>query len=256
MKLGLVTYMWGADWDLPTIIKNCADAGFEGVELRSTHKHGVEVTLSKAERQEVRKRFADSPVKCLGPGSACEYHSPDHGIVLQNVELTKKFVELSADIGATGVKVRPNGFAKGEDRDKTIERIGLALKECGEFAAGYNQEIRVEVHGNGTSDPAVIRKIMDIANHPQVVVCWNSNPGEPINGSIKQAFDLLKHKFGATIHIHDLFDKTYPYREFFSLLKAQNYTGYCLSESPPTTDAPRVMRYYRALFDELVKNPA
>lgn len=253
MKLGMVTYMWGAEWDLPTLIKNCADAGFEGVELRSTHKHGVEVTLSKEQRAEVRKRFDDSPVKFVGPGSACEYHSADHGVVQQNIELTKKFVELSADIGGTGVKVRPNGFVKGEERDKTIERIGLSLRECGEFAAGYKQEIRVEVHGNGTQDPAVIQKIMQIANHPLVVVCWNSNPGEPINGSIKQPFDLLKSKFGQTFHIHDLFDKTYPYRELFQLLKAEKYEGYMLSESPATADAPRVMRYYRALFDELSK---
>ena len=28
MQLGLVTYMWGADWDLPTLIKNCEATGF------------------------------------------------------------------------------------------------------------------------------------------------------------------------------------------------------------------------------------
>ena len=42
MQLGLVTYMWGADWDLPTLIKNCQLTGFRGVELRTAHKHGVE----------------------------------------------------------------------------------------------------------------------------------------------------------------------------------------------------------------------
>ena len=47
MKLGIVTYMWGADWDLPTLIKNCEATGFEGVELRSTQKHGVEPSLTK-----------------------------------------------------------------------------------------------------------------------------------------------------------------------------------------------------------------
>src|SRR5262249_6417584 len=139
LHLGLVTYMWGSEWDLPTLIGNCEKTGFEAVELRTTHKHGVEVTLSKAERQDVKKRVADSKVKCLGPGSACEYHSVDHGVVAQNIDLTKKFVELSADIGGTGVKVRPNGFAKGEDRDKTIERIGLSLRECGKFADGFQQ---------------------------------------------------------------------------------------------------------------------
>ena len=135
MKLGLVTYMWGAEWDLPTLIKNCEATGFGGVELRSTHKHGVEPSLTKVQRVEVRKRFADSTVTCVGPGSACEYHSPDHGIVQQNVELTKQFILLSEDIGGSGVKVRPNGFNKGEDESRTIERIGLALRECGQFAA-------------------------------------------------------------------------------------------------------------------------
>ena len=50
------------DWDVPTIIKNFEATGFEGVELRTTHAHGVEVSLSKAERADVRKRFADSKV--------------------------------------------------------------------------------------------------------------------------------------------------------------------------------------------------
>ena len=31
--------------------------GFEVVELRTTHKHGVEPTLSEAERQRVKERF-------------------------------------------------------------------------------------------------------------------------------------------------------------------------------------------------------
>lgn len=253
LRLGMVSYLWGAEWDLATTIKNCADTGFEGVELRTTHKHGVEITLSAAERAEVRKRFADSPVKFVGPGTACEYHSADHGVVQQNIDLTKRFIELSAETGGTGVKVRPNGFPKGIDKSKTIAQIGQALRECGEFAAQHKQEVRVEVHGGGTSDPAVMRQIMEAADHPAVVVCWNSNPGETINGSIAAAFEQLKTKFGATLHIHDLFDTSYPYRELFGLLQAQNYDGWCLSESPATTDPLRVMRYYRALFLELTK---
>src|SRR5690606_34209417 len=68
-KVGFVTYQWGKDWDLPTLIKNCETAGLLGVELRTTHAHGVEITLDKNQRDEVKKRFADSPVICLGPGS-------------------------------------------------------------------------------------------------------------------------------------------------------------------------------------------
>jgi sugar phosphate isomerase/epimerase len=250
MKLGLVTYNWGMDWDLATLIKNCEATGFEGVELRSTHKHGVEPSLSEAARREVKQRFADSKVRCVGLGSACEYHNPDHGIVLQNVELTKQFVLLSRDIGASGVKVRPNALVKGEEQKRTVERIGMALRECGQFAAEHGQEIRVEVHGPGTSSPQVIRDIMDVARHKSVKVCWNSNPNETIGGSIQTNFDLLKADFGQTVHIHDLFDD-YPYRELFKLLRGMKYSGYCLSESPATTDPIKVMKYYRALFDSM-----
>src|SRR5688500_16796997 len=42
MKIGIVTYNIAKDWDVTTIIKNCAATKFEGVELRTTHKHGVE----------------------------------------------------------------------------------------------------------------------------------------------------------------------------------------------------------------------
>ena len=43
MKLGLVTYNMAKDWDVPTIIENCVETVFSGVELRTTHSHGVEV---------------------------------------------------------------------------------------------------------------------------------------------------------------------------------------------------------------------
>ena len=42
LKLGIVTYNIAKDWDIPTIIANLTEAGFDAVELRTTHKHGVE----------------------------------------------------------------------------------------------------------------------------------------------------------------------------------------------------------------------
>ena len=50
MKLGLVTYNMAKDWDISTIIEQCVETGFKGVELRTTHAHGVEVDLSASER--------------------------------------------------------------------------------------------------------------------------------------------------------------------------------------------------------------
>src|SRR5258708_26383361 len=77
MKLGIVTYNIAKDWDVPTIIKNCTEAQFQGVELRTSHAHGVEVSLNKDQRAEVKKHFKDSPVEIMGLGSAFDFHTPD-----------------------------------------------------------------------------------------------------------------------------------------------------------------------------------
>src|SRR5689334_10282786 len=77
MKLGTVTYNIAKDWDVPTIIKNCTEAKFQGVELRTGHVHKVEVALTKDQRAAVKKRFLDSPVELMGLGSAFDFHTPD-----------------------------------------------------------------------------------------------------------------------------------------------------------------------------------
>src|SRR5437867_2761707 len=61
-RLGIVTYNIAAAWDVPTIVKVCKSVGLSPVELRTTHKHGVEPSLSADERKEVRQRFADAGV--------------------------------------------------------------------------------------------------------------------------------------------------------------------------------------------------
>ena len=142
MKLGLVTYLWAKDWDLPTLIANCEKTGYLGVELRCDHKHGVETKLSASERAEVKKRFDDSPVDCLGYGANFEYHSPDQAILRKNIDQTKEYIKLCKDIGATGIKVKPNNLPKEVSKEKTIAQIATSLNEVGKFAKDYGQLVR------------------------------------------------------------------------------------------------------------------
>src|SRR5262245_45118281 len=152
-KLGLVTYNLAAAWDLPTTLKVCQSTGLAAVELRTTHKHGVEPSLTKQQRQDVKKQFADSGVVCWGTGSVCEFHAADQAVVKRTIETCKAFAELTRDIGGKGVKVRPNGLPKDVPVEKTLEQIGKALTECGKAASDAGVEIWVEVHGAGTSHP-------------------------------------------------------------------------------------------------------
>jgi sugar phosphate isomerase/epimerase len=249
-KLGTVTYNLAKDWDVPTIIKNCEATGFEAVELRTTHKHGVEPALGGPDRAEVRKRFADSKVRLLSLGTVCEFHSPDAAVVRKNIDECRRFLELARDLGCLGVKVRPNGIPSGVPEEKTIAQIGAALLECGRIGSDMGVEVWVEVHGRDSAHPRRCAAMMRACGHSSVGLCWNSNATDLMGGtSVRPAFDLLK-PWLLNVHINELWND-YPWREFFTLLRESRYSRYTLAEIPATTDPLRLMKYYRALWQEL-----
>ncbi|HPU85859.1 MAG TPA: sugar phosphate isomerase/epimerase [Candidatus Latescibacteria bacterium] len=251
MRIGTVTYNLAKSWDIPTIIKNCSETGFEGVELRTTHAHGVELTLSKSERETVRKQFADSPVSIAGLGSVYEYHSTDPAEVRRNVEGSKEYIKLAADVGSPGIKVRPNNAPDEVPLAATLEQIGRALREVAQFGSDYGVEVRLEVHGRITCNPPNIRTILDHADHWNLKACWNSNDSDMgPDGTIRKNFNLLKHDIGL-VHMTDLANPGYPWRELFSGLRSIGYKGFCLAEVPESAEPLRFMRYYRALWMEL-----
>ncbi|MBX3179911.1 MAG: sugar phosphate isomerase/epimerase [Candidatus Hydrogenedentes bacterium] len=252
MKLGLVTYLWGQHWDLDTIIKNCAASGVLGVELRTEHAHGVQPEISQAARAEVKKKFADSPVICLGPGTNQKYDSPDPAVLRKNIEGTFEFIRLSHDIGASGVKVKPDHFQEGVPREVTIEQIGKSLNEVGKFAGDFGQEIRLEVHGSCAELPT-IKAIMDVADNPNVGVCWNSNDQDLQGEGLEYNFNLVKDRFGATAHIRELNVGDYPYQELMNLFVAMDYKGWiCLECRTEIEDGIAALTEQREIFESMV----
>lgn len=257
-KLGLVTYNVPKDWDLPTLLKVCKEVGIAAVECRTTHKHGVEPTLTAEQRKEVKKQFADSGVVFWGCGSACEFHSADPAVVKKNIEETKQFVGLAKDLGGRGVKVRPNGVPKGADEQKTYEQIGRALQECGKAAADAGVEIWVEVHGAITQIPKNMKAIMVACGHKAVGVCWNSNGPDIENKSVAKSFEMLK-PWLKSCHINDLDNDAngkYPYRELFKLLRESSYDRYTLCEyGKPfgVAEGTAFLKKYKETWEKLVR---
>ncbi|MBI3682084.1 MAG: sugar phosphate isomerase/epimerase [Acidobacteria bacterium] len=254
MLLGAVTYNVLKDWDLETIIQKLEAAGFEAVELRAQHKHGVEPALPAAGRKRVQERFSRSKVRLLSYGSTCEFHSPDAAVRQKNIEEAKQFIELAHDTGAWGVKVRPNGISAELGREKTIQVIGDCLREVGDYGARMGIEIWMEVHGRDTQNPPVSAAIMKAARHENVGLCWNSNATDVVNGSLKQSFDLLR-PWIKNVHINELAGP-YPYRELFALLRASKYDRYTLCEAQESKEPERFLRWYKALWTELNRSCA
>ena len=252
MKLGLVTYLWGQDWDLPTVIANCEKSKVLGVELRTQHAHGVESSLNRRQRREVKKRFADSPVTLLGPGTNFAFHHTDPAKLRRDIDGAKEYIKLSYDCGGSGIKVKPNDLPKGVPHEKTTEQIGKSLNELGRFAAEYDQVIRLEVHGACSKLP-IMKAIMDVAEHPRVGVCWNCNSQDLDGEGLEYNFNLVKDRFGDTVHIRELNIGDYPYQELMNLFVKMDYNGWILLEArTKPKDRVKALAEQRGVFADMV----
>ena len=255
VRFGLVTYQWGRDWDLPTLIANCERTGFLGVELRTQHAHGVETNLTPDQRNEVKKRFDDSTVTCIGYGSNFEYHSPDPVKLRENIEQTKEYIKLCKDIGASGIKVKPNNLPDEILQEKTIAQIAASLDEVGKYAQDFGQLVRVEVHGNLTQELPNMRAIFEHVTEPNVKICWNSNDTDLLPPGLDGNFNMVKNWFGDTVHIRELNVGDYPYQQLFNLLTDMQYNGWILLEArTEPEDRVAAMKEQLILFNQLIDN--
>ncbi|MBK7493986.1 MAG: TIM barrel protein [Candidatus Omnitrophica bacterium] len=106
------------------------------------------------------------------------------------------------------MKVRPNSLPQGIPEEAVLEQIGHSLREVGKTAEGLGVEVRLEVHGKETCRLPRIRKIMDYADHPSVVVNWNSNKEDLMDGGFDAGFDLVKDRI-RHVHINELYNEEY-----------------------------------------------
>jgi hypothetical protein len=196
--------------------------------------------------------FEDSPVKCVGYGSNFEYHSPDPDQLRENIEQTKEYIKLCRDIGATGIKVKPNYLPPGIPREKTIAQIAGSLNEVGRFARDFDQLIRVEVHGEITQELPVMKAIFDQVTEDNVKICWNCNDQDLLPPGLEGNFNMVKKWFGDTIHVRELDSTDYPYQQLFDLLSGIRYEEWILLEAR-TEPADRVgaMKEQLKIFNRL-----
>lgn len=257
LKLGLMTYMIGAAWDVETIINNLHETKLEHVELRTTHKHGVETNLNKQQRDEIKKRFADANI-AISLASAFSYHYDNQEELKKSIEGTKEYLQLAADIGAHGIRVFPNAVPEegNPEREKVLQQIGRSVAECATVGNNLGVELRLEEHGKGTNNIPVIKQILDYADNPYVYVIWNCSDSDYTGEGLPKGyegmgleaqFDMVKDRIRC-VHLREL-STPYPWRNLFGLLSKAGYDGYLdIEVSPASCEPVRYLNNYRALF--------
>ncbi len=97
----------------------------------------------------------------------------------------------------------------------------------------------------------VIKQIMDVATHPNVAVCWNSNNSDLEKPGLEYNFNLVKARLGATTHVRELDTPGYPWQELATLFVKAGYQGWWLLEAGGKDPADRVaaIAHQRELFE-------
>lgn len=252
MKLALLTYNIGRDWELEKIIEVCNKWGYAGVEFRceAGHKHGVELETSKEERKIIKEKLEDAYLEAAGIGTSCRFEFSDENLRRQNIDSGKRFVELAADVEAPRIRVFGNQFEKNADKDETIKWVSEALRELNEFSKPYNVDVLIEMHGHFNFWKYAIKAVKQ-SGIKDLGLVYNCSPkdkvGESINSTYSRVRHLIKH-----VHMHS-FLKPYPYKELMQLLKDDGYEGYLSAEIDEySTDAETVAAYYAKLYYEML----
>ncbi len=157
----------------------------------------------------------------------------------ENIEGTKVYLKLCKEIGASGIKVKPNGLPKEVSREKTIAQIAASLNEVGEYASDLGQVVRVEVHGNLSQEIPNMKAIFDQVSEKSVKMCWNCNDQDLLPPGLEPNFNSVKKYFGDTVHIRELNVGDYPYQQLMDLFTGIKYDGWILLEAR-TNPADRI----------------
>ena len=93
------------------------------------------------------------------------------------------------------------------------------------------------MHGECRHLPT-IKSILDVADHENVAICWNCNPADLEGEGLEHNFNLVRDRFGATIHVRRFENEAYPTRKLIDMLLETDYEGWFMLESGAVPDDP------------------
>ena len=193
-------------WTFEQILKCTVENHYDGIELRGILGELYLPKCSELNSKEniaaTRKRVEDKGKKIVDLGSSATLHFPEGAERQKNLEEGKRFIDLAHGLNCPNVRVYPNNFPKGQDRDKTLDLISKGLLDLGSYAKNSGVRVLMETHGEVLwSD--VILQIMKTAEHPNVGIVWDIfNMWEKTKESPAMVHEKLK-KYIYHVHVKD-----------------------------------------------------
>ncbi|MBI4026264.1 MAG: sugar phosphate isomerase/epimerase [Verrucomicrobia bacterium] len=176
--------------------------GYDGIEPRivSRHKHGIEWDADAAARKLIRRKAGDAGVALCCIATSCRYADP--ATHRQNVEETRRALDLAAEVGAPRLRVFGGAFPDDISRQQAIQTVADGLREVADHARERGVTICMETHDAWTA-PDHVAAVMRQVNHPAIAVNWDYwHPVRQSGCPIEKAFATL-NPWIRHVHFHD-----------------------------------------------------
>ena len=176
--------------------------GYDGVEPRiaANHQHGIEPDINTPKRREIKRQVAESgvPLSCIA--TSCRYADPAD--VKQQIENTRRCIDLAGDLGVLRLRVFGGQIGKGLSREAAIALVADSLRAVTDQAKERGVIVCMETHDDWCH-PDHVARVMKRVNHPTIAVNWDiMHPILTGKVTMDYAFQTLK-PWIRHIHFHD-----------------------------------------------------
>ncbi len=202
MKISFMT--WACpDWTLAQILTGAIRYGYDSVEPRveAEHAHEIDLDTTKKQRKAIKQQFADCGVEISALATSRRYAIASDHELAESIDLTKQYIDLAADLGCENLRVFGGGTPEGMDFGDAKKTVAESLRECGEHAAKRKVYLCLETHDSYSLSGDCLETVL-MADHPNVVICWDilhpCRMGEDIETAFNNVRNHVRH-----CHVHD-----------------------------------------------------
>jgi sugar phosphate isomerase/epimerase len=192
MKLSFST-LGCPGWTFDEVLARGSAYGFDGVGFRGV---AGELDLTKVPEfaeprlPETRRRLEDAGLVASMILTSARLIVPD-AEVEANLALAESHIEIAAALDAPSIRVFGGQFPIGLSHAMAVARAAERLQRLGDFAASRDVVVLLETHDDFT-DPALLRRVMEAANHPSVAALWDiHHPYRLLGTPMQTAWDEI-----------------------------------------------------------------
>ena len=167
------------DWNFQQITDFAVKHGYKGIEIRGIQRQMdlpkcIEFSTTE-NRSATLSMMKEKGLQFINLGSSATLHFAEGAEREKNMDEGKRFIDLAQQIKCPYIRVFPNNFPKGQERNATIDLIIKGLIDLGDHAKETNVTVLMETHGELVKSED-LEVIMRSTEHPKVGLVW-----DPVN---------------------------------------------------------------------------